>query len=245
MSLTLDETALALKSLESAKTRITTKEKALEKQHLQSQLIEKAKPYVSKILKRINVPNGVEFGYDDLQQEAMFMVHKAYINYNPDSSNKFSTYMYIRVRGRIIQYIRNQDTLTRTQRNKVGELRKAKHELEQEKGRKPTPSELATAVGRSVDDVTSLLQAENSRQASELKGKVFDHEGSRDDRLERILERDDLMHKLEKIPVRSRVILILYFFFDMTGKEIAEVVDLNHSYVYQMKNNALERLNSL
>lgn len=244
MSFNLDQLADTLKSLESEETRFTTKEKALEKQNLQAQLIEKAEPYVSKILKQIDVPNGIEFGYPDLRQEAMYMVHKSYVMYDPEMDNKFSTYMYIRVRGRVIQYIRNQDNLTRTQRNQVGELRKARHELAQEKGREPSPSELATAVGRSEKDVITLIKADNSRQASELKDKVFDHEGSRDSALQSNLDRNYLIEKMKSIPVRDRVILILYFFFGLTGKEIAKVVDLNHSYIYQLKNDALSRLDS-
>lgn len=214
-------------------------------QQLKTQIIEKAEPYIRKIMNRVNVPTGIEYGDDDLKQEAYYMVIKALENYDPSKDNKFSTYMYIRVRGRIIQYVRNNDSLTRTQRNKVGEIRKARHELEQEKDRKPSPSEIATAIGRSAKDVRALIKAENSRQSSELDGKVFDHEGSRDQRLERKFRKEEVQHKLSKIPVRERVILILYFYLDLTGKEIAEVVDLNHSYVYQMKSQALDRLEAL
>jgi len=203
------------------------------------ELCEKAKPYIYKIIKRLDIPKGIEYGSEDLEQEAMIAVLESLEKYQPSRASKFSTYMYIRVRGKLISYLRKHDTLSRGERNRVGELRDARHTLEQEHGRYPAVTELAELLDTTPEAVRASLTAEATRQSSSIDSEDVPPQGELDRSLERKFTRSYLFHKLGQLPVQSRVMLILVFFYGLTRKQTKKVLGVSYSLVWTLQDRAL------
>jgi len=205
-------------------------------------IVKKAKPYIKKIIHKLDVPSGIEYSQQDLEQEANLMVVKALRNYDRASEAKFSTYMHLRVHGKLIGYMRKHDKLTRTQRNRAGKVRKAVHSLSQELGREPSCKEIADEIGHSTKEVRRFIRQMNSRNKSNYEDEKDTLE-SLEGTLEKSTEMsDELKEKMRSLDVRSRVILILVFYHDLTTKQIGKIVDIHQHYVSTLKQRALKSL---
>ena len=165
---------------------------------------------------------------------------------------KFSTFAYTKIRGAILDELRRMDFLPRGRREKVREMDRAVHELEQELGERPTPEQVAESLGLSIDDVSEImLSARSAHETSIDDGPSeelammladpvsADPAGSAEWQELKAL----LVRAICDLPEQDQTVINLYYAEGLLLREISEVLDVTESRVSQIHSRAIFRLN--
>ncbi|KPK79580.1 MAG: RNA polymerase subunit sigma-70 [Phycisphaerae bacterium SM23_33] len=198
-----------------------------------------------------------EVDLDDLISAGTFGLVDAINAFDPSRGVKFETYCTQRIRGAILDELRSMDWVPRLVRSRAHKLEAARSALEIELGRKPTERELAKKMRMSLRDFRKLQRDARSVGVVSLSRKWFETDSNRDVREIDVLEdkrsEDPFQHFQRKdvkewvtrgLSRAERLIIVLYYFENMTMKEIGETLALSESRVSQMHSAILERLKS-
>ena len=199
------------------------------------------------------LPDKVEL--DDLVSAGIFGLMDAIDAFDPERGVKFETYCSPRIRGSILDELRSMDWVPRLVRARAHQLSKATHSLEINLGRKPTEKEIAKELDMDADDFNRLQRDANAVSLVSLDTKYGDGEGEKDIREIDIIkdersknpvieaQKRDLKSLLTKGLTRAeRLIIVLYYYEEMTMKEIGATLDLSESRVSQMHSSIIARL---
>jgi RNA polymerase sigma factor for flagellar operon FliA len=192
---------------------------------------------------------------DDLISAGTFGLMDAIDAYDPARGVKFETYCAPRIKGSILDELRSMDWVPRLVRARAHQLAKATHTLEMHLGRKPDEQELATELNMDMEEFSRLQRDANAASLVSLNTKCGDAEGEKDvyeidvikdHRSEDPLleaQKRDLKNLLTKGLTRAeRLIIVLYYYEEMTMKEIGATLDLSESRVSQMHSSIVARL---
>jgi RNA polymerase sigma factor FliA len=174
---------------------------------------------------------------------------------------KFETYAITRIKGAIIDELRSIDWVPRSVRARARDIEKANAKLEHRLQRAPTDEEMATELGVSVDDFQeSLLQISNSTVAAlDELWTVSDSSGDQVSLLDTItdenapdpaamIDQTDLKERvadaIARLPEREKLVIALYYYENLTLREIGEVLGVTESRVSQLHTKAVLRLRS-
>jgi RNA polymerase sigma factor for flagellar operon FliA len=178
--------------------------------------------------------------------------------YDASRDVQFETYARFRIRGAILDEMRARDWVPRSTRSKENKLDKAFAALQAELGRFPTEEEVADFLSLSLDDYYQLLDQSKSISlisSEDLPGDYLD-KLSQDEVMEAIdhgnpLEilnqsemRQGLREAIDSLPERERLILALYYYEELTMKEIGKIISLTESRVCQIHVHAIFMLRS-
>jgi RNA polymerase sigma factor for flagellar operon FliA len=199
------------------------------------------------------LPGKVEL--DDLISSGTFGLMDAINAFDPDRGVKFETYCSPRIRGSILDELRSMDWVPRLVRARAHQLSRAKQSLEAHLGRKPRKEELAEEMDMDITDFERLQQDADAVGIVSLDSQYGDDEGDKDIREIDIIkdrksedppieaQKRDLKDLLTKGLTRAeRLIVVLYYYEEMTMKEIGATLDLSESRVSQMHSSILLRL---
>jgi RNA polymerase sigma factor for flagellar operon FliA len=222
-------------------------------ERVRNQLMEHYLPLVKRLAQRVhaNLPREVEL--DDLISAGTFGLMYAVEAFDPGREVKFETYCASRVRGAILDHLRSCDWVPRLPRMRSQRLEEARRQLQAELGRNPSREELATRLNVSLGEFQKICRdAALTRIVPMGAQRAGNHDDAPDgDQLEdcrqseraRMLEREDLRALVTRGLSRAeQLILVLYYFEQMTMKEIGLTLDLSESRVSQMHSAILERL---
>jgi RNA polymerase sigma factor for flagellar operon FliA len=204
---------------------------------------------------RTRLPSEVEV--DDLISAGLFGLMDAINSYDPLRGIKFETYCPQRVRGAIFDELRQMDWVPRLVRSRTSRMDRVRKQIEMSKGRPATDEELLAHLDVSPEEfekinrdsrpvgIVSLNKkwsdADSSGEAREID--VAQEPGDTD--AFQTLQRQDLQTLLTRGLTRSeRLIVILYYYEELTMKEIGVTLDLSESRVSQMHSSILARLKS-
>jgi RNA polymerase sigma factor for flagellar operon FliA len=179
--------------------------------------------------------------------------------YDPSRGVKFETYAIQRIRGAIIDSLRELNILSRLTASRLREIEHAIDVLTQEMGRYPSEQEIADYLGQSVAEVEHTLATGSisftSLDASvdsdvddgmSLKDMLTDSESPDPDDLYRRKElRAALVKAIQELPERSKLVISLYYIEEASPLEIAEILGISRSRVYQLHAKAILRLRAL
>ncbi|MCS7237417.1 MAG: FliA/WhiG family RNA polymerase sigma factor [Thermoguttaceae bacterium] len=222
---------------------------------LRNKLVEIYMPLVRYNGERIwsRLPEGVDL--DDLISAGVFGLIDAIEAFDLDRGVKFETYCVPRIRGAMLDELRTMDWVPRLVRSKASKLNEAIQTLEAKLGRQPTETELAEHLGISVDELEKLMSEANTVNLISLNKKWYETDSYKDvreiDILEdkkgenptKRLEQADLMRLITKgLSRNERLIIILYYYEELTMKEIGATLDLSESRVSQMHSAIVQRL---
>lgn len=221
---------------------------------LRNAIISKSMPLIRSIIGKINSPDQPLTQQEDLESAGIRGLIQAMDSYDCERNIKFNTYVYYRIRGNIIDYLRKIDKLPRNQRKKYGEVKQAIETLSQQFGREPTDEEIAGELDLSVRDYRQLLSNVQKRNALSLDN-TFDGDSntfyevhvntkvaSPDQDLERKELAEALQKKIGQLKERDRIILTLYYYEDMTMNEIALLLELSEARISQIVGKLLLQL---
>lgn len=220
---------------------------------LRNQLIEHYLPIVRYTAERLgaSLPQSVEV--DDLMSAGLFGLMEAIKSFDLERGVKFKTYCSWRVRGAILDDLRANDWVPRLVRTKASKLEKKMREAEAQLGRPATDLELASMLGISLVELDQMMRDASAVSVCYLSDTASDNqEGTnRSDFLEdprsrdpiHDLQRKDVMELLTReLSLRERLIVILYYFEELTMREIGLTLDLSESRVCQLHSRIIARL---
>jgi len=229
--------------------------KDLTNQELRNRLVEIYLPLVKYNGERIwaRLPDGVEL--DDLISAGVFGLMDAIDAFDLARGVKFETYCVPRIRGAMLDELRTMDWVPRLVRSKASKLNEAMKTLEARFGRAPTEAELAAELGISLEELEKMILDANAVNLISLNKKWYETDSYKDVREIDILEdkkgedptkriqKSDLMRLVTKgLNRNERLIIILYYYEEMTMKEIGSTLDLSESRVSQMHSAIVQRL---
>jgi RNA polymerase sigma factor for flagellar operon FliA len=199
------------------------------------------------------LPDKVEL--DDLISAGNFGLMDAIDAFDPRRGVKFETYCSPRVRGSILDELRSMDWVPRLVRARAHQLARARQSLEAHLGRKPRKEELAEELDMDIEEFNRLQQDADAIGIVSLNSQYGDDENEKDIREIDVIkdrkseappieaQKRDLKNLLTKGLTRAeRLILVLYYYEEMTMKEIGATLDLSESRVSQMHSSILARL---
>ena len=222
---------------------------------LRNHLVERYLPLVKYNGERIwaRLPDGVEL--DDLISAGVFGLMDAIDAFDLSRGVKFETYCVPRIRGAMLDELRSMDWVPRLVRSKASKLAEATKQLEARFGRPPTEQELAEKMELSMAELEKMLVDANAVNLISLNKKWYETDSYKDVREIDILEdkkgddptrrvqKNDLMRLVTKgLNRNERLIIILYYYEELTMKEIGATLDLSESRVSQMHSSIVQRL---
>ena len=224
-------------------------------EELRNRLIERYLPLVKYNGERIwqRLPEGVEL--DDLISAGVFGLMDAIDAFDLSRGVKFETYCVPRIRGAMLDELRTMDWVPRLVRSKASKLNEATKKLEARLGRAPNENELAEYMELSVPELEKMISDANAVNLISLNKKWYETDSYKDVREIDILEdkkgedptrrvqKNDLMRMVTKgLNRNERLIIILYYYEELTMKEIGATLDLSESRVSQMHSAIVNRL---
>ena len=222
---------------------------------LRNQLMETYLHLVRYNAERIHQKLPDEVDIDDLMSSGVFGLMDAIEGFKLEKGVKFETFSAPRIRGAILDELRSMDWVPRLVRSRAHKLSAANHELTATLGRAPTRDETATKLGVDDEEFEKIRRDAQAVGVVSLSRKMYETDSSKDVREIDVLEdrrgsdpvrdlaRKDLKELMCKGLTRAeRLIVILYYFEEMTMKEIGATLDLSESRVSQMHSSIITRL---
>ncbi len=201
------------------------------------------------------LPDEVEL--DDLIQAGSFGLKDAIESFELNRGVKFETYCAPRIRGAILDELRNMDWVPRLVRSRSSKVDQATRKLKMELGRPPTQDEICQRLGVSKEEFDKMLKDSSAVSQVSLSRKWFDADNNKDmregdvleDRQSRMPELDIHRKDLKELITRGlsrqeKMILMLYYYEDQTMKDIGQALGLSESRVSQMHSSIIRRLKS-
>jgi len=222
---------------------------------LRNQLMEQYLPLVRYTAERLcaKLPDEVEL--DDLIGAGIFGLLDAIKSFDLERGVKFETYCAPRIRGAILDELRSLDWVPRLVRSRASKLEQVTKTLQMELGREPADEEIAKRLNLSPEEYEKLVRDANAVSLVSLSRKYYETDSHKDVREIDVLEdkrgrnpviemqKKDVKELITKGLSRAeRLILLLYYYEEMTMKEIGATLDLSESRVSQMHSAILNRL---
>ena len=217
-------------------------------------------PLVKYVAGRLGsgLPAHVEEG--DLISYGLLGLISAIERYDPDRDIKFETYAIVRIKGAIIDELRALDWVPRSVRSRAREIERAIAELESKLGRAPTDDEIAGKIGISEDELEESL-SDISRSSIAALDELWSVSGEGDqvslldtiedtdapspsEALDETDVRETLADAIARLPEREKLVITLYYYEELTLREIGEVLGVTESRVSQLHTKAVLRLRS-
>ncbi len=206
----------------------------------------------------MGMPHNVEF--DDLVGFGVFGLFDAIKKFDPDKHVKFKTYAVTRIRGAIFDELRSIDWVPRSVRQKSREIEDTIHRLESSLGRAASDQELANEMRMSTKDFqktmmkisgTSILSLNDVWYTGDDNDKVSivdSIESPSSLNPDIIVEKDEIkrviIQAITELPEKEKKVLVLYYYEDLTLKEIGKILEVTESRISQLHTKAIMRLRS-
>jgi RNA polymerase sigma factor for flagellar operon FliA len=211
-------------------------------------------PFVEALARRMaaTMPNSIDIG--DLVQDGMIGLIDAAHRFDEDRGIKFETFAERRVRGAMIDALR-RDAWPRGVRRQRRELDAAREALRRELGHEPSMADLAARVGsdekrlsrtivriNTIESTSPLATGEHLDESSLPPALVPSEPDSPDAAYEKLETRDRVRAAIQALPVRERKVIGLYYYGEVTMKQIGAEIGVNESRVSQLHARAIRRL---
>jgi RNA polymerase sigma factor for flagellar operon FliA len=224
-------------------------------QGIRDRLILTYAPLVKYVAGRLGsgLPAHVDEG--DLVSYGLLGLMGAIERYEPDRDVKFETYAIARIKGAIIDELRAMDWVPRSVRSRARDIERAIGELEAKLGRAPTDEEIAGKLGVSTDELEESL-SEIARSSIAALDELWTISGSDGDQVALIdtiedetapdpqssLSQTEMKEAIARLPEREKLVVTLYYYEELTLREIGEVLSVTESRVSQLHTKAILRL---
>jgi RNA polymerase sigma factor for flagellar operon FliA len=218
-------------------------------------LIEQYLHLVRSTAERMHMRLPGEVDVEDLMSAGLFGLMDAIDAFDLERGVKFETYCTQRIRGAIFDELRAMDWVPRLVRSRTAKVERARKALEMELGRRPTDREVCERLEVSNAEYKKLSKDSRPVNVVSLNRKWFETDSSKDIREIDVIQdnrQEDPLAELQKKDLKllitkglsraERLIVILYYYEEMTMKEIGMTLDLSESRVSQMHSSILARL---
>lgn len=209
---------------------------------------------VKVVAGRLSMYLGYNVEYDDLVGYGIFGLIDAIDKFDLNKDVKFETYASLRIRGAILDQIRKMDWIPRTVRQKQKRIDEAIKQIEMRTGKNALDEEIAHELGVSEDELSnwqSQLKVTNIVSLNEFLEQgsepVMDaRQNSHFIQPEDLVEENELKQVLEEsmnlLTEKEKKVILLYYYEDMTLKEISQILEVSESRVSQLHTKALLKM---
>lgn len=218
------------------------------------QLVQRFAPLVKRIAYHLlaRLPASVQF--DDLVQNGMLGLLDAMERFEEGFGAQFETYATQRIKGAMLDGLRENDSLPRHLRREMRRIEGAMAQLEQTLGRSPNETEISSHIGVPLGDYQKTLQEARGHQllyfedfTGEDDESFLDRHYTGDDaNPAAVFEdkdfREHLVRAIDRLPEREKLVMSLYYEQELNLKEIGEVLEVTESRICQLHSQAIGRL---
>ena len=223
-------------------------------QEMREQIIIEYAPLVKIVAGRLSMYLGGNVEYEDLVSYGVFGLIDAIDKFDTNKDVKFETYASLRIRGSILDQIRKMDWIPRTVRQRQRKIDEAIKSLEARTGKTPTDEMLAEELGVSGEELLSWqsqLKVTNVVSLNEFvesgNEPVMDAKGNfRFAQPEEVIAETELKRMLKDamqlLTEKEQKVILLYYYEDLTLKEISRVLEVSESRISQLHTKALQKM---
>lgn len=227
---------------------------------LRDAIIKQYAPLVKYVAGKVSVGMPASVDFDDLVGFGVFGLMDAIEKFDPEKHVKFKTYAVTRIRGAIFDELRSIDWVPRSVRQKTREVDSAVQRLESSLGRSATDEEVAREMDMELEEYnqvllkisgTSMLSLNDVWFAGDDNDKISiadSIESPSSLRPDSIAEREEIkrviVNAINELPEKEKKVLVLYYYEDLTLKEIGKVLEVTESRISQLHTKAISRLRS-
>ncbi len=221
-----------------------------ERQDIVAEFLPKIKSWTIRL--KGTLPDSVDV--DDLFSAASIGLIESMDRFDKSRNVSFSTYAERRIKGAILDSLRNLDFLPRNVRSRLKALDAAINELSSKLGRKPTVQEIIENTDYNEEDIYRLMGLQENEKMLSLDEAVGDSEDASlidfvkstgltpEDEVMKSNLTDKMAEEIDKLSDKERQVVTLYYYEELTMKEVAEVLDITESRVSQIHTSAMQKL---
>jgi RNA polymerase sigma factor FliA len=225
---------------------------------LREEVILRYVPLVYFVVGRLGLARSMGQDYEDAVSQGLMGLVEAIDRYDAKYGTQFSTYATVRIRGRILDHLRSLDWLSRSARRRTRLVQDAANELWNSLRRAPTDSELAQHLGLDLDalqqalvdasqvifSLDTMVEADGDDEASLHEVLADNSQPNPADAFDEKDLKDRLLDVLKSLSEREQLVLSLYYYEELTLKEIGAVLDVSESRVCQLHARAIMTMRS-
>jgi RNA polymerase sigma factor for flagellar operon FliA len=224
----------------------------------QERLVLQYAPLIKYIATRMALRLPPHISLDDLISSGTIGLLDAIKKFDPQKNISFKTYAEFRIKGAILDELRALDWIPRSIRKKSNQLEKAYTKLQKELGRPAEPEEMAECLGISIEEYYHLLDETKGISLLDIDAVRKNLPSLGEDELYEFLQdesardpfisvhfaelREILMKSLECLPDKGKLLISLYYYEELTMKEIGEIMGYTESRISQMHTQAILHL---
>ena len=214
---------------------------------LRNALAENYLPLVRLVCGRLAMSLPPHLDRDDLLSSGFFGLLDAIDRFDPTRNVKFETYAGMRIRGAMLDYLRSKDWIPVSMRQRIRKYEQTVCRLENELGRSATDKELAAALNISVEELQTLINQCNSATVIPLEeylqtdaNDTIDTNPANSTELFEL--KDTLAKAIDRLPEKERTVVSLYYYEELTLKEISLILHLTEARISQLHTKAIFRM---
>ena len=211
---------------------------------LRNELAEKYLPLVKIVCGRLAISLPPHLDKDDLLSSGFFGLLDAIERFDPTRNIKFETYAGLRIRGAMIDYLRSKDWISVSLRQKIRRYEQTAIRLENDLGRAATDEELAEALEMSIADLHTLISQSNAATIIPLEEYYRTDEPDTSNTIEFLELKETLAKAIDRLPEKERLVVSLYYYEELTLKEISKVLHLTEARISQLHTKAIMQMRS-
>jgi RNA polymerase sigma factor for flagellar operon FliA len=226
---------------------------------LREEIILRYVPLVHYVLGRLGISQTLGADYEDAASQGLLGLIEAVDRYNPAFGTQFSTYATLRIRGKAIDHLRSHDWLSRGARKRARQVQEGISTLWEKLERMPNDDELAEHLNLDISKVQqglvdssrmlvsldTVIQANNDEENSLHELLPDETQPEPSEALEESELRAFLAQALRDLPRRDQLILSLYYYDELTFKEIGAVLEISESRVCQLHSRIMVTLQAM
>ena len=214
-----------------------------------------AVPLVRSLVGRLSVPDHMLASREDLENVGLLGLLQALDGYDPERGTPFVSFAYGRIRGALVDYLRSIDALPRERRRRLAEAQRAVETLRQSLGAEPDDQDVADYLGITIADYHRLLTDAQRRFALSLHAstgtdgeqavlETIPHEDALQafENVDRQSLQDYIAVLIKELTEREQTILALYYYENLTLREIASLLGLTEARISQILGKILMTL---
>lgn len=221
---------------------------------LREQLILEYAPLVKVVAGRLGMYLGGNLEFEDLVSYGIFGLIDAIDKFNLEKEVKFETYASLRIRGAILDQVRKMDWIPRTVRQRQRKIDEAIKNIEQTKGHIATDDEIAAELNISneefadwqnqmkVTNVVSLNEFVDQGPEPVMDARNNSHFIEPEKSIEKEGLKEALKQSLDALTEKEKQVILLYYYEEMTLKEISLILEVTESRVSQLHTKALGKM---
>lgn len=241
---------------EAGKKRLWDDYEKTQSPEIREKIILEYAPLVKLVAGRLSMYLGYNVEYEDLVSYGIFGLIDAIDKFDNMKEVKFETYASLRIRGAILDQIRKMDWIPRTIRQKQKKIEAVMKEIELLNGREATDEEIARKLGITEEEyldwqsqmkITNVVSLnEYMEQGSEVPLEGNRHNTARFEGPEESIEREELKKVLEEtleiLTEKEKKVILLYYYEELTLKEISNILEVSESRISQLHTRALQKM---